>query len=148
MPIKQRRIARRKTAFHEAGHAVEAYTLHVPFRSVSIRPEADSLGHVLFDKRPEWLETESNVYEGGRAMEWLRRSAQISLAGQIAEAILAGRRPAGYSHASDDAHAGDYAFSMCSQDKEALGLAQLARCPNSKSPSVTICVACGGNTRR
>jgi len=40
--------ALKKTAFHEAGHAVEAFMRDVPFRSVTIKENAESLGRVIF----------------------------------------------------------------------------------------------------
>jgi hypothetical protein len=38
-----------RTAVHEAGHAVAAFTLGLPFRWVSVKPdpETGSLGHVV-----------------------------------------------------------------------------------------------------
>lgn len=34
-------------AYHEAGHAVAAWLLHIPIRKVTIVPEGDALGYVL-----------------------------------------------------------------------------------------------------
>jgi hypothetical protein len=86
--MRRNEKALKKTAFHEAGHAVEAFMLDVPFRSVTIRPD------------------------------WLMKRTQISLAGQIAEALHAGRRPARYSHAADDDNAVNRAVAMCSSTDE------------------------------
>jgi ATP-dependent Zn protease len=44
--------ALKKTAFHEAGHAVEAFMRDVPFRFVTIKENAESLGRVILCKRP------------------------------------------------------------------------------------------------
>jgi hypothetical protein len=42
----------------------------------------------------------------------------VSLAGQIAEALHARRRPARYSHAADDDNAVDYATEVCGSAEE------------------------------
>jgi ATP-dependent Zn protease len=52
-----------KTAFHEAGHAVEAFMLRVSFQSVTIRPDAESLGCVAFGKLPQWADKDSEHYK-------------------------------------------------------------------------------------
>src|ERR1039458_5560355 len=44
----------RSTAFHEAGLAVMAYLQRVPFRQVSVVPDADTLGRVLFGDWSDW----------------------------------------------------------------------------------------------
>src|ERR1019366_4190703 len=47
------------------------------------------------------------------AGKWLENRTRASLAGQIAEAIHAGRRPAHYSHSADDDHAVNIAMEVC-----------------------------------
>ena len=51
---KRTLIALRKTAANEAGHAVEAFMLDVPFRSVTIKKDAETLGQVRFREWPRW----------------------------------------------------------------------------------------------
>ena len=43
---KQKRIER--TAYHEAGHVLLAYLLRKAFKYVTIEPDGDSLGYVLY----------------------------------------------------------------------------------------------------
>ncbi len=52
----------KKAAYHEASHAVLAFLLGILFRSVTTKPHADSLGSVLFYKRPKWAIPNSESY--------------------------------------------------------------------------------------
>jgi len=81
------------TAHHEAGHAVAAWRLEIPFRYATIIPHEDSLGHVLFNRFPKWCDEESERYQPGRARLWVERRVRVYCAGQIAEAMYHGRRP-------------------------------------------------------
>ena len=111
--------ALRNTAFHEAGHAVEAFMLGVPFRSVTIKAAAESLGMVRFHRWPKWVIPNTAEFNERRARAWLEKQAQISFAGQIAETIHTGRRPARrYFHARDNDHAFDNATVVCGSDDE------------------------------
>ena len=112
--------ALRNTAFHESGHAVSACMLGVRFRSVSIRPnrETRTLGGVLLQKFPKWAVRDTEEYNQDRARVWFEKVAQICLAGQIAEAKHAGRRPAHYSHQSDRDQVFDMAMEICGTEEE------------------------------
>jgi hypothetical protein len=111
--------ALRSTAFHEAGHAVVACLLGVPFRLVTIKPSEDSLGHVLHNRWPAWADPDSERYNQWRANWWFEIRTRISLAGQMAEAICIGRRPRRYSHSADDDGAEDLALRLCGDGEAA-----------------------------
>ena len=68
-----------RTAYHEAGHAVMALALGRPVDHVSIRPDAQRLGHCDF-RKPVFRPSE----------DWLEREMLISLAGPAAEGLFAG----------------------------------------------------------
>jgi len=85
----------RQVAYHEAGHAVAGYELHVPFHYVTIVPDDERgfEGHVRFvglgkdfDDQARYLMTESQ----------LRRRIEphiiCALAGEAAQSRLTGRR--------------------------------------------------------
>jgi len=44
---------RRRTAYHESGHAVLSYAKGLPLESTSISEVDDSLGRIIFDREPE-----------------------------------------------------------------------------------------------
>jgi hypothetical protein len=97
------------TAPLEAGHAVTAVFLQVPFRRVTIQPSEGNLGQ-LVHKIPKWfrpdLEATPRIY--------IRAESHIiiSFAGQVAEAKYRGKRPHfGYEH--DHRNAVDMAMRLC-----------------------------------
>jgi hypothetical protein len=77
-----------RTAYHEAGHAVASYYLHVALSSVTIIPEEDSLGHIKHPKlnnfEPEW---DNSLKVVDRA----ERMILVFFAGQVAEGRFANR---------------------------------------------------------
>ena len=83
-----------QVAYHEAGHAVAGYELHVPFRYVTIVPDEEqgSAGHILYSRlRPDF---DSARYEMTEFQ--LRRIIEpriiCALSGEAAESGLTGRR--------------------------------------------------------
>jgi len=82
-------IAIKQTAYHEAGHAVMAYILHLRLKEVSIIPTDDYLGVCIGGKRgnidPEWDSSHKTRVE-------LERRAMQALAGNVAEHLLTGKR--------------------------------------------------------
>lgn len=112
--------ALQNTAFHESGHAVVACMLGVRFELVSIKPnqERGSLGCIMLHKRPKWAVPDTEQYNQDRARSWFEKLAQTSLAGQIAEAKHAGRRPAHYSHQNDRDQVFDMAMEICGTEEE------------------------------
>jgi hypothetical protein len=107
------------TAHREAGHAVMACRLGVPFRYATIIPGLGSLGHVRFGRISKYCNWESEAYRADRARFWYERSIQIDFAGQIAEKLYLGRRPNRYTHMSDDQGAVDLAIHVCGDGQTA-----------------------------
>jgi hypothetical protein len=99
------------TAHHEAGHAVAAWRMYLPFKYVTIKPDADdgSLGHVLHDVHPKWFRPDDDLSDRVRLR--LERHIITSFAGQIAETKFRGRRPRFGMH-SDNQIAVDMAFRL------------------------------------
>lgn len=79
------------TAYHEAGHAVAAIHLYLPFKYVTIVPEPGSLGHVLHHKMPKWFNPEIDK-DSARVWYHARSHVICSLAGQVAQSKFVGRR--------------------------------------------------------
>ena len=78
-----------RTAYHEAGHAVAAFELGVPFREVSIAATTDSWGYLL--STPLRLR-EPDVYTmSPRTRDWLERRIIVGLAGREGNRLLTGR---------------------------------------------------------
>ena len=84
-----------KTAYHEAGHAVAAFFLRLPFRHITIEPEGESLGHVLCDNalgKKTDLHINDALYEmNARVERRIEASVICDFAGLAAEAKYAGR---------------------------------------------------------
>jgi hypothetical protein len=82
----------RGTAFHEAGHVVAAYYLHVPIKHVTIVPTADASGHVASGRFPRNIAAriEEADYASGyggsidpATRRWVERQVMFSLAGGL-----------------------------------------------------------------
>jgi hypothetical protein len=76
-------------AYHEAGHAVACIELRRPFKSVTIVPKDDSLGHLLKNPAPASIRPE--VDAGDKVDRWLEREVSIVLVGLAAEHRHTGR---------------------------------------------------------
>ena len=81
--------SREHTAYHEAGHAVAAVVLHRPFRYATIRPEEDSLGHVMFQAFSEKFSPDISV--GLRDADFIERCSTCSYAGAAGAGLLSGQ---------------------------------------------------------
>ncbi len=84
----------KQTAYHEAGHAVAGYKLHVPFRYVTIVPDEEqgSVGHVLYSAlRPDFDSARDEMTEF-RLRAMIEPRIICALAGEAAESALTGRR--------------------------------------------------------
>jgi len=74
---------------------------------------------VVFQKWWKWAIPYTAEFNEPRARGWFEKRTQVSLAGQIAETIHAGRRPARrYFYAHDNDHAFDNATAICGSDDE------------------------------
>jgi ATP-dependent Zn protease len=93
--------SREATAYHEAGHAVTRYYLHLPIRKVTIRPDKErgSLGH---------CESKGSLYLDGIDMhispakqDRIFRNIKVLLAGNVAQRRFSKRNVRNW-HASGD----------------------------------------------
>ena len=84
----------KKTAYHEAGHAVAAFAIGKRFRKASILPEADSLGRLTKCGWKSKLTPELDDYERLRLRRMVEAEIIFCLAGAVAEAKLTDR----YNH--------------------------------------------------
>jgi ATP-dependent Zn protease len=88
-----------KTAYHEAGHAITALHLNIPFTKVSIVSKEDYLGYVS-TKPPKWFSPDSdNSY---RTYNFINNRVMFAFSGLASEKIKFGRF--NYSGAEQDLH--------------------------------------------
>ena len=106
---EKRRRAIAATAYHEAGHAVAAWWFCLKYKHVTIRPNADSLGHMLHSV-PNWFRPD--IESSDRVFLRAQRHIITSFAGQLAEAKLRGRPPR-FGMESDNQNAVDMALRFC-----------------------------------
>jgi hypothetical protein len=78
----------KRTAYHEAGHAVAAYALRRAFRSVTIVPGEDFLGKIWLTKLSTFHPEYDNSSKTNRRVE---EGIIINYAGFVAEGIFTGR---------------------------------------------------------
>lgn len=72
------------TAFHEAGHAVAAWKLGVPFRAVSVIPgENYSLGRIEGEPWPKWFQSDRD--SSPRVIRLCKKHVVIASAGPVAQ---------------------------------------------------------------
>jgi ATP-dependent Zn protease len=83
-----------RAAYHEAGHAVAAFSLRRRFERASIVPDpaTGKPGHVPFLLSQETQQTGPDVYGERRAEKRLEHAIVVHLAGMVALGILTGRR--------------------------------------------------------
>jgi hypothetical protein len=74
------------TAYHEAGHAVACYHLHLRFTHVTIIPDDDSLGAIHHGKDYYSKNFDPESDNSLKTMDRIEREVISSLAGQAAEA--------------------------------------------------------------
>jgi len=82
-PDEERRL--RIAAYHEAGHAVACYLLHKRFKYVTIRPQEEKLGEIIYPKKI------SKPIPSERELRVIEREYMVFLAGPLAEGILSGK---------------------------------------------------------
>lgn len=75
----------RIAAYHEAAHAVACYLLRKRFKYVTIRPQEERLGKIIYPKKI------SKPIPSERELRIIKREYMVFLAGPIAEAILSGK---------------------------------------------------------
>ncbi len=87
--MKERDEERRSeiTAYHEAGHAVAFYLLHKRFKYVTIKPEGEKWGEIVYNKKI----LKQHTIPSERELRFMKRECMVSLAGPIAEKILSGK---------------------------------------------------------
>lgn len=110
MAVSKIKKGDKATAYHEAGHAVAAWRHRLKFRHVTIKPDARTLGCVVYDRQPKWFKPDCDSSD----RTFLRGQRHIigSFAGQLAEAKFLDKHPR-YGMRSDNEHAVDMAFYFC-----------------------------------
>lgn len=93
------RATLKSTAYHEAGHAVAAWWLHLRFKKVSIRPDSDSLGRLVHRKFKAADNPECN--SSARIQLLMEKHAICALAGREAQRKFNPRSIRSYHHRSD-----------------------------------------------
>ena len=121
-PTSTRRLNRLKlVSFHEAGHAVAAFAVRRGVRSVTIIPDAESLGRVaLHDSRAlmDELETGHRGWSADRVRREVEKHIIIAFAGKAVERKLTGRGTY-QGAAGGDGIAVDLALAVCGDEEEA-----------------------------
>lgn len=85
---------RRRTAYHEAGHAIAILSLGRSFRIATIEPEDDSLGYVSNHHAYRFIDPDIASYTwSARERRAVKQQVFVSLAGIAAVRILLGRYP-------------------------------------------------------
>lgn len=93
---------RRRTAFHEAGHAIAILSLGRSLRIVTIEPEDDSLGHVSNHQAYRFIDPDIASYTwSARERRVVKQQVFVSLAGIAAVRILLSRYPRGRHDTTD-----------------------------------------------
>ncbi len=76
----------KKTAYHEAGHAVAYCIFGIPFKSVTIQGDEDTYGHVVRDRYPE--DFNPDIDSGNTARKLMEKYVMAGIAGQVAEKLV------------------------------------------------------------
>ena len=101
---------RNVTAHHEAGHAVVSWKLGLKFKKVTIAQEEGCLGHVLYERLPQWFNLEDGS-GSARSQQFAERLIVSDFAGQLAEKKFRGRNPRFGMH-SDNQSAVELAYRL------------------------------------
>lgn len=79
-----------KTVYHEAGHAVMCYHLHVRFAYVTIIPEENCLRNVTYPE--SYFENFHPDYDNSpKVVARCEKRILVLMAGQVAEKLFSGR---------------------------------------------------------
>jgi len=106
-----------KTAYHEAGHAVAAFEMKRSFRHVTIEPDEESLGHIMYTKFRDSFRPDIDSYS--KIRNPLEKAIITAFAGPIAEQIFT-KRMGRIGASSDFCNAVNYVDRLCGSNEEAL----------------------------
>lgn len=115
--MKQSRGLREPIAYHEAGHAVAAYHLHIKIRKLSIIPDHDSHGRMI--QRDPFAGINIEWDETPRAHLRTQQAIVVYLAGPVAQKRFRARSYRRLHGSSDHAHAVDLALRACGSEQSA-----------------------------
>lgn len=141
MDSKQKEL---RVAIHEAGHAIVSYIRQLRFEHVTIEPQDDSLGHVLHQELPKYVDwetlgvdIETAEFDSDEELECLELGLQdqvrnhviVFFAGSIAEVRYRKERGLKYHYnrgsRSDFQQATDWLFRMVGTNRQAGALDQV-----------------------
>ena len=91
---------RERVAYHEAGHAVMCYELHLPFKRVSIVPDAESAGRVHPHDPPPGFRPDCET--DLRTEQRIKHQVMALLAGSLAENLAARPGPQRWAEGDSD----------------------------------------------
>ena len=107
------------TAHHEAAHAVAAFHLRRSFHRITVEPDAESLGHILYRRFGDWFRPDCYTIDA-RHREMIDTCTQTALAGPVGEAMYLGRETLdGQTGGGDFTEAVDMAMYLCGSVDEA-----------------------------
>ena len=109
----RRTMSEKRTAYHEAGHAVMSFELKLAIKKVSIIPDGKIYGYVKGGKSPDDIDY---VYKA-KTERWIEKQIMSLYSGYITEKMYY-KRGSRIGSISDNSVAIDFANEVCGSEEE------------------------------